>query len=60
MSTLSWVEKVNEAAALNLKQVSKKLLLRAKKYTFGNMHLHSKYYFVTQECDEWVYFRSYF
>lgn len=40
MSTLSWVEKVNEVAALNLKQVSKKLLLRAKKYTFGNKHLH--------------------
>lgn len=60
MSTLSWVEKVNEVAALNLKQVSKKLLLRAKKYTFDNKHLHSKYHFVTQECDEWVYFRSYF
>lgn len=56
MSTLSWVEKVNEVAALNLKQVSKKLLLRAKKYTLGNKHLHSKYYFVTQECDEWVFF----
>lgn len=60
MSTLSWVEKVNEVAALNLKQVSKKLLLRAKKYTLGNKHLHSKYYFVTQECDELVYFWSYF